>query len=226
VATAAGSASLSGVWGGCQHGDGGQDGVEYFAAFLTPSNNSGAKGVAGVTIDDAAGTISIEVHAVGLTPGEVHEQHIHGFADGTPSHLPTIALDTDLDGFIETPEGVAAIGPVILSATASGQVTSAEIAGDFPTADAQGRLDFNQTYRFDLTDSSQAQAFQQLEGQLSGRAFEIHGLQVPTGEGDGTSYEVNGSGGYVAELPVTGGILTASSAAEIASLLHDPGLIG
>jgi len=190
--------SLSGVWGGCHHGDDGQEGVEAFAAFLTPSNNSGAKGVAAVIIDETAGTISIKVHAVGLTPGEVHEQHIHGFADGTPSHLPTIVLDTDLDGFIETPEGVAAIGPVILSATASGQVTSAETTADFPMADAQGRLDFSQTYRFDLTDSGQAEIFQQLEGQLAGRAFEVHGLQVPAGEGDGTSYEVNGSGGYVA----------------------------
>jgi len=201
------------------------DGSHTYAALLTPSNNSGALGVAAVNFNDHTGTLTVDIEANGLTPGQIHPQHIHGFPDGTPSHPPTIALDTDRDGFVETPEGVKAIGPVLLSLTASGHVTNAENINDFPVANANGQLHFQQTYHFNLSNTQEAQIFHELEGQVAGRAVELHGLQVPPGEGQNTPYEVHGQGGYIAEVPVAGGILAPVSDHFLTSFLHDPGLL-
>jgi hypothetical protein len=196
------------------------DGSHVYAALLTPSNNSGASGLAVVTLDDHTGTLTVAIEAKGLTPDVIHPQHIHGFPDDKPSHPPTIALDTDRDGFVETPEGAKAVGPVLLSLTASGDVTKADNIKDFPVADAHGRLDFEQTYHFDLSNKQDAQIFHELEDRVAGRALELHGLQVPPGEGKGTPYEVHGQGGYIAELPVAGGILHPVSDPALTSLQH------
>src|SRR4051812_35653740 len=141
-------------------GSDGVDGSHTYAALLTPSNNSGSLGLAVVNFDDNAGTLTVEIEAKGLTPDVIHPQHIHGFPDGTPSQPPTIALDQDRDGFVETPEGVVAIGPVLLSLTESGQITNAETPLDFPSADAEGRLHFEQIYQFDLTNEQDTFIFQ------------------------------------------------------------------
>jgi hypothetical protein len=196
------------------------DGSHTYAALLTPSNNSGALGLAVVNFDEEAGTLSVHIEAKGLTPGEVHPQHIHGFPDDRPSIPPTIAFDIDKDGFVETPEGTKAVGPVLLSLTESDRVTKVEGIKDFPVADAQGHLKFDQTYHFDLDRPGQAQVFHELEDRVAGRAVELHGLKVPPGEGQGTPYEVHGQDGYIAELPVAGGILHPVSDPALTSLQH------
>lgn len=196
------------------------DGSHTYAALLTPSNNSGALGLAVVNFDEEAGTLSVHIEAKGLTPGEVHPQHIHGFPDDRPSIPPTIAFDIDKDGFVETPEGAKAVGPVLLSLTESDRVTKVEGIKDFPVADAQGHLSFEQTYHFDLDRPGQAQVFHELEDRVAGRAVELHGLKVPPGEGQGTPYEVHGQDGYIAELPVAGGILHPVSDHAVTSLQH------
>jgi hypothetical protein len=166
--------------------------------------------------------MAVAVAAQGLTPDQVHPQHIHGFEDDRPSSLPTIALDSDRDGFVETPEGVAAIGPVILPLTASGEVLPGN-PQDFPTADEHGTLHFVQAYGFDLNDADQAFIFHELQGRVAGRVLEIHGLDVPVGEGAGTPHEVNGTGGYIPDLPVAGGLLLPVDESNpiIATLLQD-----
>jgi hypothetical protein len=207
--------------------DGGTDGTDTYFAILTPSNNSAVTGAALVTFDEEGGTVTVAVEADGLTPGKIHPQHIHGFENDTPSRLPTIALDTDLDGFIETPEGETAIGPVILSLTASGEVVPEGDPQDFPIADENGTLSFKQTYQFDLSDADDAFIFDQLQDRVAGRALELHGLDIPAGEGAGTPYEVNGTGGYIPILPVAGGLLLPldESNPVVTALLQDHQLL-
>jgi hypothetical protein len=177
-----------------------------FAALLAPSNNSGVSGIALVEFDEAEGTATVSVWASGLTPDQIHPQHIHGFADDSPSLLPNISLDADLDGFVEDPEGEPVVGPVLLAAIASGEVTNEAVSEDFPVADAEGNLVFTQTYDFNLEEEDDAFIFQELQDRLVGREFQIHGLEVPPGQGEGTVNEVNGTGGYIAELPVANGV--------------------
>ncbi|MDR7040423.1 MULTISPECIES: DUF4214 domain-containing protein [Methylobacterium] len=190
-------------------------------ATLSPSNNSGVSGQAIVQIDETAGTVTLDVVASGLTPNEIHPQHIHGFDNDSPSLLPNITLDIDLDGFVEDPEGADVVGPVILSGTASGNVTNQELSDDFPVADAAGNLRFHQEYRFDLSDPTEAAIFQNLQDRIAGREFQIHGLTVQEGQGACTDYEVDGTGGYIPVLPVANGIflpVVDTVTAEVARL--------
>src|SRR5918994_6845985 len=90
---------------------------QHYFALMTSANNSGANGVAFLSLDPDDKTLTIDAAAIGLEPNQEHPFHIHGFADDRPSQLPTIAQDTDLDGFVETPEGEPVFGPVILPLT-------------------------------------------------------------------------------------------------------------
>src|SRR3954447_23939659 len=62
--------------------DGSEQASNTFVTLLLPENNSGAAGVARVTLD--GNTLTVDVVASGLTPGEPHPMHIHGFLDGEP----------------------------------------------------------------------------------------------------------------------------------------------
>ncbi len=199
--------------------------ADTFAALLTPSNNSGVLGFAVAEFDEEAGTVELSVWASGLTPGRVHPQHIHGFEDDRPSLLPNISLDTDADGFVESPEGAAVVGPVLLSATASGEVTNVALSEDFPVADAQGKLEFTQTSTFNLAEEDDAFIFQELKDRFVGREFQIHGLEVLPGQGEGTDFEVNGAGGYIAGLPVAHGVFLPLEPELVGNLLMNDWLL-
>jgi hypothetical protein len=116
---------------------------------------------------------------------------------------------------------------VILSLTASGEVVPEGDPQDFPIADENGTLSFKQTYQFDLSDADDAFIFDQLQDRVAGRALELHGLDIPAGEGAGTPYEVNGTGGYIPILPVAGGLLLPldESNPVVTALLQDHQLL-
>jgi Cu/Zn superoxide dismutase len=181
--------------------------VQTFASLLLPSNNSGVVGAATVVFDEAAGTVSVDLVARGLTPGREHPLHIHGFADDRPSLLPNYRLDADTDGFVEDQEGEAVVGPVILALTTDGTVSDAAVVDDFPFADENGVLALRQTYRFDLSDAGEEARFEDLRDRMTGRELQIHGLEVSDLQGEGTRGEVDGIPGYKAGLPVANGIV-------------------
>jgi uncharacterized protein DUF4214 len=197
-----------------------------FFSLLLPSNGSGVLGFAVARFDEAAGTVQVDLRATGLTPGVEHASHIHGFPDDRPSLLPNYRLDRDLDGFVEDPEGSAVVAPVVLALTEDGSISNAPTGLDFPQADATGRLSLSQTYRFDTQDPAQAAIFQGLRDRFTGREVQLHGLEVPATEGEGTAGEVNGTAGYKANLPVANGILLPLEATGIPALnrLYDAAL--
>jgi Cu/Zn superoxide dismutase len=182
-------------------------GADTVLALLAPSNNSGAFGAAAVSIDEAAGTLAVRLVAEGLTPDAVHGAHIHGFASDARSLLPNITLDADGDGFVEDQEGEEVVGPVILALTADGLISDAALTAPFPRADAGGSVVLEQRYAFDLADPAQAAIFEELTDRLAGREVQLHGLELPEGEGDGTEGEMDGQAGYIPQLPVANGIL-------------------
>jgi hypothetical protein len=200
--------------------------TDTFVSLLQPANDSGVYGAAEIKFDEAAGIITVELAAFGLTPDVAHAAHIHGFSDDRPSLLPNPSLDRDGDGFVEDQEGEAVVGPVILALTTDGQVTDAIRAAAFPLADANGDLLLSETYRFDLSDPGQLAIFEELRDRLTGRELQIHGLEVAPGTGAGTPNEINGTGGYRAPLPVANGIVLPvdeSASGDVAAavgLLH------
>lgn len=177
-----------------------------FESDLQPLNNSGVSGSAQLTLD--GDSLTVEINATGLEPNQPHAQHIHGRfdADGNPmdSFSPTLAQDTDGDGFVELLEGLVTYGPIIVPLTSP----PGGALEDFPTAPA-GTIDFSQTY--DLTDPTTfAGGFDMADLMpLDFREFVLHGLTVPASEGIGTDGEVDGTAGYKGVLPVASGTIVA-----------------
>lgn len=191
-----------------------------FEAKLTELNNSGVSGIALLDLLTKEGantptSLRVTITATGLEPNMLHPQHIHGrfsgpgAGKGTPvdSITPPPAADTDNDGFIEVGEGAPFYGPIILSL--SSPSTKAPSEQSFPTA-PNGTITFTETY--DL--SNDALFLDPIAGldftskdlfPLMFREIVLHGMTVPAGVGAGTSGEVNGSGGYLAVLPVATG---------------------
>ena len=192
-----------------------------YEAILAPLSNSGVSGLARLSQDGTM--LTVNIMASGLTPNQTHVQHIHGRLDdaGNPikSVTPTLAQDTDGDGFIELAEGVPSYGPVILNFNTP--------SGQFPTA-PNGVVNFTQTY--DLSNSpSFAQGFTMEDLlPLTLREIVLHGalLDSQTGLGFGPN-EANGIAGYKAALPVAAGEIRAVPVPEPASLaLFSAGLLG
>lgn len=203
--------------------NGSNDGRRQFATLLEPANNSGVHGIGLLTLGQ--NSLTVDIAASGLAPNQPHPIHIHGFADGRPSQIPTTAQDTDRDGFIETPEGSVVIGPPIL-ALGETDPPASELALDaYPTADASGNIDLRRVFTFDLANPQQAAIFNELDGRLAGRGLELHGQNVPADAGAGTSNEVNGSGGYISELPVANGIVRELPGGINSTLVNDLGAV-
>jgi hypothetical protein len=205
------------------------DHFQVFATSFTALNNSGVAGGAAIVLDKASHTVTVEIDATGLEANQVHVQHIHGFLDDTKSHSPTLAQDTDHDGFVELGEGLATYGQILLNlslnpensthdhGTASHDHTN---LAQFPTADANGNLHYQETFHFDAKDPNAMAIFNSIEN-LSQKEIVLHGETVAAGSGAGTSGEVDGTAGYKAVLPVASGEIHAVNSHEAATILQD-----
>ena len=215
---------------------------QQFAATLNPLNGSDPLAPAGtapradvqISVDDAANTIRVQYQASGLTPLLPHPGHIHGLFVGGPqtsgdppaaadSVSPTIADDTDGDGFIEVMEGLPRYGNILMPLTnVQGVANDGDI--NFPVADALGNIDYDVT--FDLNESNNFQDPMNPGLMLDAadifplelREVVLHGMFVGVGPGAGTGGEVNGLNtdpgmmsvaGYVTVLPVASGSIVA-----------------
>jgi hypothetical protein len=181
-ATAALSASAFALVPGAGIAQSGEATTNY-RATLQPLNNSGASGSAMLRLSADGKTLTVQIMASGLEKGGAHISHIHGLSSGgvaTDSTCPTMANDTDGDGFVELAEGAAVYGPILV---------------DFMNVDPDmdGKVNFKKT--FTLTPD-------QMATPLTKRHIVIHGLTVPAGPGEGTTGEVNGTNGYLDVLPV------------------------
>ncbi|TFC30542.1 hypothetical protein E3O53_00765 [Cryobacterium sp. TMT2-18-3] len=94
-------------------------------ANLTELNGSGASGTATATVRNQK-IKHIEVHASGLMPDAPHAQHIH-YGNQAMQECPTIALDSNGDGRLNTVEGIPAYGPVVVSLTTTGDTSPASL---------------------------------------------------------------------------------------------------
>ncbi len=181
-----------------------------FKADVGTLNNSGVTGTVLLDLSDDEKTLTVTTTATGLEPNQTHVQHIHGLFSGgavADSMTPTLANDLDGDGFIELAEGLPAYGPIILP------------LASIITPDGNTSV----TTTYDLTDPSifgknpaTGLAFTAADLMpLTFREIVIHGLSVPAGVGAGTPNEIDGTGGYIAVLPVASGEIVAVSAASV-----------
>src|SRR4051812_11176802 len=143
-------------------------GTSTYSATFTPVNNSGVSGTSDLTLNGS--TLTVSVNATGLEPNQNHPQHIHGFANGTPSVIPpfppTPDVDTNGNGLLDDPEAEALIGPPILGLTGTNGTTNVSPAGsgepggenapsttatDYPAVGADGALTYSGTFTVDPT---------------------------------------------------------------------------
>lgn len=175
---------------------------ETYSVVLTELNNSGVSGTGSLTLvgDD----LTVQITAIGLEPDMPHPMHIHGAFDSGDNPIdstsPTLAQDSDGDGFIEVGEGAATYGPVLVPLT----MPAGGDFNDFPTAPG-GTITFTETY--DLTNvSTFAAGFEWADVMpLVLREIVIHGMTTTALDGVGTGGEVDGTAGYKAVLPVASG---------------------
>lgn len=184
-----------------------------YTADLTALNGSGVEATAFVAVEGT--TLTVATVARGLTPDQLHIQHIHGRfdEDGNPidSAAPTIFDDADKDGYVEVLEGIPAYGDVLLSLENLDDGTHND-----PVASGAGEMLTINSY--DLTDDSNF--FSTVTGAeftasdlmpLPLREIVIHGAEVPEGVGAGTDGAIDGTGGFKATLPVAAGSIESSS---------------
>ncbi len=182
--------------------------MTYYTADIQPLNGSNVTGNAVLILNSDANTLTVNISAFNLEPQADHLMHIHGLFDGSDNPIdsvsPTLADDTDGDGFIELAEGAAKYGPIILPLQTQN--------------DALGLINYSEV--FDLSDSGIfAQNFTASDLMpLAFREIVIHGKTVPTGAGAGTGGEVDGSGGYKTTLPVASGEIIVPEPGSLALL--------
>ena len=184
-----------------------------YVANLSPLNGSGVSATYNLSLDGTMLTVTAQ--GSGLEAGLPHPQHIHGLigADAPMTATPSLAQDTDGDNFIELAEGQVTYGPVILPLTSP----PGGAVADFPTA-PDGSFMFTETY--DLTDPSVFAGGFGISDLLvlDNREIVLHGMTVAQGVGAGSSGEVDGSGGYLAVLPVAAGMIQRAAVPEPMSL--------
>lgn len=189
------------------------DHLTYYTVDIQPLNGSNVTGNAVLTVDSDANTLTVNVSAFNLEPNQDHLMHIHGLFDmggaATDSTTPTLANDTDGDGYVEVLEGLTSYGDILLP-------LATQTAPDGS---------FNYVETFDLGDDSLF--FSPVSGNdyaasdifpLNFRELVIHGQTVASGEGAGTDGEVNGAGGYIPVLPIAAGEIIGAPIPEPGSL--------
>lgn len=207
--------------------------VSKFSVNFVELNSSGVSGSGTLIHNDVTNMLKVDYMVTGLDAG-LHPQHIHGRLSGGPgstaldSTTPTLANDSDGDGFIETLEGVPAYGDVLLSLF--------NTPGDpntFPVVDSSGVLTYSAV--FDLADpnvftpspaTGNVYSVADLTP-LELREIVIHGKFVEAGAGGGM-FEVDGSqsDGFIPLLPVAAAEIEAVPVpASIFSMLAAGGLI-
>jgi len=112
------------------------------SANLKPNALSGVNGSGTASVKVTGTTISVTMAATGLLAGSPHAAHIHFGADAR-HECPLASDDKDGNGHLNTSEGAAAYGPIVVSLTKTGDTSPASgLAIDrFDTA-AGGKISY------------------------------------------------------------------------------------
>jgi len=93
-------------------------------ANLQPNPGSGVTGSGTAMVQVSGTTITVTMAAMGLLPDQPHAAHIH-FAAEARHECPVIGDDTNKDGHLNTTEGGAAYGAIVVSLTKTGDTSPA-----------------------------------------------------------------------------------------------------
>ena len=117
-------------------------------AELVEQNGSGVSGSATLTATEDGG-LRVSIRSRGLVPGQPHAQHLHGSAGGGHYRCPTVQEnDEDGDGYLTNEEATGEYGTIFLALTTRGGGTPEDglDVARMPSADRDGRLDYDRTF--------------------------------------------------------------------------------
>jgi hypothetical protein len=131
-----------------QEAAGGQAYKEKFKAKLTELNDSGAKGIARLSLE--GNELTTKINSRGFSENLPHAQHIHGKeeAEAEGAVCPPATADEDGDNLVSTLEGAPFYGPIQVSFTTEGDTSPASgLALDrFPVANNGGSFRYKETF--------------------------------------------------------------------------------
>ncbi len=151
--------------------------AERYIAKLAPLNaekiGTSASGTAELQVADGKLTVSIDVK--GLTPGLMHLQHFHGFADGKDAVCPTAKEDTNGDGYIDLIETEPVAGTTMLPFHA--HPATLEIPNDtYPIADKNGAAQYRHSDSVAELEKALKDKFKAPALDLAKRVIFVHGV--------------------------------------------------
>ncbi len=176
-----------------------------YRADLTPLNSTvngrDASGEAVLTID--GDEVTIRVNMSGLSPGDMHLQHYHGFVDGSDATLAGLEQDENGDGIVDLIETRAVSGITLVPF--HNDPASLEIHNDtYPVAE-NGRYSFEVTASVSAIQDKLASTHGIREMELQKRVVYVHGVDPET-ELPETVQSLEGVPAHIT-LPVAGGEL-------------------
>jgi hypothetical protein len=184
-----------------------------YSIELGELNGSGSSGVAVLTLAED-GSLTVNIEAQGMVPGQPHAQHIHGDSSlDRDFTCPTQDADVDGDGIVNTLEGIPSYGEIHIALTTKGDATPASgLAVDrFPVAGADGSLSYERMFKATELPDGTATAVRNLH-------VVTHGIDVNgNGEYDmaaGTS-ELDPALPQEATAPASCGIIEGSNISTI-----------
>ena len=151
-----------------------QDDVVQYKACLTELNDSDAVAFAYMSME--GNTLNTHVYQFNVEAGMLHPQHIHGLDDSSANATCPPASAAGEDGLLTLEDGAPFYGAVRVSLT--------DESGDFPTADAEGMVEYHRTFTLGSEGTISAEDL----GPLENRAVVVHGMTV--------------EGEYIATLPI------------------------
>ncbi len=124
-----------------------------------------------------------------------HWEHFHGFPDGRPAAIATMAQDTNHDGFVDLPETEPVSGTTMVPFNDTPETM--DIPNDeYPIADANGHFSYTKIVPLETLDAQFKQVFNDSELALDQRVIYIHGvansLKIPaTVAGEVATYDAH-----------------------------------
>lgn len=182
-----------------------------WTAELMPMNadTAGSEAAGTATLTAAGDTLTIRIDATGTTPGIVHLQHFHGFAEGGESSAcPGLDADTNDDGIIDLIETEPAAGTTMVPFHGDPASMAIEAEG-YPTADDEGAYSYEQEVSLPDLETAFAGAFPGQELDFGRRVVFLHGVAEDTDLPD-TVQSLGDVPAHVT-LPIACGVLEAAA---------------
>ncbi|QLL71087.1 hypothetical protein [Lactobacillus sp. 3B(2020)] len=159
--------------------------IKKYTAEILPLNaekiGTAAHGTATFTIDDVQ--MKTHIDMFDTLANVQHWEHFHGFPDGKPAEIATVAQDANGDGFVDLPETESVSGTTMVPFNADPAKMHVP-NDDYPVADADGHYNYEKLVDLKELQRAFKDAFGSDDLQLDKRVIYIHGvpdtLKLPT----------------------------------------------